>query len=471
MSPDSTALIERHVSIPVEHGVLRGDIHIPPACIGLVVFAHGSGSSRLSPRNQHVASILNNAHLATLLVDLLTPDEEAEDIRTARLRFDIQLLTSRVRGVLRWVDNDPRLEQMMIGLFGASTGAAAALGAAAQDPGMVRAVVSRGGRPDLAHHWLEQVSAPTLLIVGERDPDVLELNRAAALAIPCEHRLTIVPGATHLFEEPGALDHVAQLAAGWFVQHLAVQPERIADVTPVVSPEPPPAPRRVGLYGDRAAAGSVLAEAIAPLAHTLIDPIVIGLPRGGVEVAVPVARAMGTPVDIVVARKIGVPGQPELALGAIDEEGISIIDDDLRSMLGLSPRRVQQLTEAAHREAQSRAALLRDGRPIAPFGGRDVILVDDGYATGKTARVAARFLRRHGARHVILAVPVGPTTLITQRPVEFNQVICPLTPEPFHAVGLHYRHFDQVSDDAVRTLLHAHSRHYPTPVRSRQIRG
>lgn len=464
-------IIERHVSIPVEHGVLRGDVHIPTACIGLVVFVHGSGSSRLSPRNQHVASVLNSAHLATLLVDLLTSDEEATDLRTARLRFDIPLLTDRVRGVLRWIDADPRLEQMMIGLFGASTGAAAALGAAAKAPDVVRAVVSRGGRPDLAQQWLPAVTAPTLLIVGERDSDVLELNRAAAAALTCEHQLTIVPGATHLFEEPGALDHVAHLAAGWFTKHLATQPTRVSDVTPVITPDTPPTLRHVGLYGDRTAAGAVLADALTQYTRTMIDPIVIGLPRGGVEVAIPVARSLGAPIEIVVARKIGVPGQPELALGAVDEEGVAIIDDDLREMLSLSPRRVQQLIESAHREAQSRAALLRDGRPIAPFGGRDIILVDDGYATGMTARVAARFLRRHGARHVILAVPVGPGSLVRERPVEFNLVVCPHTPEPFHAVGLHYRHFDQVSDGTVRTLLHTHARQYPTPMRPRRIRG
>jgi len=187
----------------------------------VVLFAHGSGSSRLSPRNRHVARVLNEAALATLLVDLLTPEEEAIDARKAHLRFDIGLLAERLVAATDWLTAHPDTRDLRVGYFGASTGAAAALVAAAARSGAVGAVVSRGGRPDLAGRVLALVRAPTLLIVGGRDLQVLELNREAFAQLTCDKRLEIVPGATHLFEEPGALHEVARLAANWFVEHLA----------------------------------------------------------------------------------------------------------------------------------------------------------------------------------------------------------------------------------------------------------
>ena len=199
---------------------LEGNLTLPEAARGIVLFAHGSGSSRLSPRNRYVARILNEAKLATLLVDLLTPEEEAIDVRTAHLRFDIGLLAERLVGATDWLVQHPDTDQLRIGYFGASTGAAAALMAAVVRPDVVGAVVSRGGRPDLAGRALAQVRAPTLLIVGGHDVEVLELNRAALAQLRAEKELVIVPGATHLFEEPGALDQVAHLARDWFERHL-----------------------------------------------------------------------------------------------------------------------------------------------------------------------------------------------------------------------------------------------------------
>ncbi|HET9643774.1 MAG TPA: dienelactone hydrolase family protein, partial [Burkholderiaceae bacterium] len=187
---------------------------------GLVLFAHGSGSSRLSPRNRHVASVLHGAGLATLLVDLLTPGEEALDERTRALRFNIRLLEQRLVGCIDWLLQRPDASELRIGCFGASTGAAAALVAAAERPTVVHAVVSRGGRPDLAEGRLEEVLAPTLLIVGGNDTEVISLNEQALRALRCEKQLEIVPGATHLFEERGALDRVAELARDWFAQYL-----------------------------------------------------------------------------------------------------------------------------------------------------------------------------------------------------------------------------------------------------------
>jgi dienelactone hydrolase len=199
---------------------LEGILDVPRDAAAVVVFAHGSGSSRLSPRNLQVAAELQREGLATLLFDLLTPDEESEDRRTRRLRFDVSLLARRLVGALDWLATQPRLSPLPVGLFGASTGAAAALIAAAERPERVSAVVSRGGRPDLAGDVLGQVRSPTLLVVGGRDPEVHRLNEQAAGLLRAPHEIAVVRGATHLFEEPGALQQVARLAAGWFRRHL-----------------------------------------------------------------------------------------------------------------------------------------------------------------------------------------------------------------------------------------------------------
>jgi putative phosphoribosyl transferase len=199
---------------------LEGDLEIPEAAVGVVLFAHGSGSGRHSPRNRFVARELQVAGLATFLIDLLTAEEEEVDRDTAHLRFDIPLLAERLVAATHWLAADPSTRGLNVGYFGASTGAAAALVAAAVEPDRVGAVVSRGGRPDLAGDALPRVRAPTLLIVGGRDLAVLDLNRAAMARMRTEVRLEIVPGATHLFEEPGTLEAVAHLARDWFLRHL-----------------------------------------------------------------------------------------------------------------------------------------------------------------------------------------------------------------------------------------------------------
>lgn len=210
---------------------LEGFLTRPAAASGLVVFAHGSGSGRFSPRNGYVAGRLNRAGLATLLFDLLTEAEAADRARV----FDIPLLGMRVAEAVEWLAEAPAVAGLPVGLFGASTGAGAALAAAAALPERIAAVVSRGGRPDLAGAALPRVRCPTLLIVGGADPAVLDLNRAAMERLTCKTRLEIVPGATHLFEEPGTLDRVVVLAADWFRRHLGTAPARMRDGEP---PEP-----------------------------------------------------------------------------------------------------------------------------------------------------------------------------------------------------------------------------------------
>jgi putative phosphoribosyl transferase len=225
LSPKKEELMDssrlREVMIPADGMTMWGDLGCPQEAKGIVVFAHGSGSSRKSPRNRFVADYLGNAGLATLLLDLLSPAEDAREAAGGRLRFDIEVLARRLQVAAQWVQCSPLTRGLPLGYFGASTGAAAALQAAAAQLGQVRAVVSRGGRPDLVPaHLLARVTASTLLIVGSADHDVLELNRMAATRLRCEHRLEIVPGATHLFEEPGTLEQVAAHAGRWFERQL-----------------------------------------------------------------------------------------------------------------------------------------------------------------------------------------------------------------------------------------------------------
>ena len=221
MPPDNSVLKACQIEIPLRTGrtTLNGDLHVPKEMQGVVIFSHGSGSSRHSPRNRFVARVLQEAGFATLMFDLLTEAEERLDTTTAQLRFDIDLLASRLMDATEWLAGQPEFDRAKLGYFGASTGAAAALVAAAERSG-ISAVVSRGGRPYLAGPALERVHAPVLLIVGEEDHEVLRLNRSAALRLGGENQLSIVPGATHLFEEPGALEQAAQMARQWFQRFL-----------------------------------------------------------------------------------------------------------------------------------------------------------------------------------------------------------------------------------------------------------
>ena len=216
----STIARTREVRVNIGDDWLIGDLGVPAGATGMVVFAHGSGSGRMSPRNQFVAAALDQLRLATLLIDLLTQDEELVDRRTGHLRFNVRMLAERLVKIADWVHGDEELNHLPIGLFGASTGGGAALIAAAKRPERFGAVVSRGGRPDLAGSWLRHVLAPTLLIVGGRDEPVIQMNEQAMAQMHAEVRLEIVPGATHLFEEPGALERVAALAGQWFETHL-----------------------------------------------------------------------------------------------------------------------------------------------------------------------------------------------------------------------------------------------------------
>jgi putative phosphoribosyl transferase len=214
------------VDIPSDGVHLPGDLELPDAATGVVIFAHGSGSSRFSPRNRRVAAALRDGGLGTLLFDLLTGEEESEDVVTGRFRFDIPRLAERLGHVTEWLAVEPRTRHLPLGYFGASTGAAGAIRAAVERPGAVQAIVSRGGRPDLANGALDRLRTPLLLIVGSADVRVVGLNRGALARVAAPRHLAVIPGATHLFEEPGALEQVARLARDWFATHLTGGPAR-----------------------------------------------------------------------------------------------------------------------------------------------------------------------------------------------------------------------------------------------------
>ncbi|MGO9941270.1 MAG: phosphoribosyltransferase family protein [Rhodoblastus sp.] len=407
---------------------LPGQLCLPPDPRGLILFAHGSGSSRFSPRNQFVAEAFQRGAFATLLFDLLH-ENEAEDRHNV---FDIGLLGSRVVEAIDWTQKDDRTFALPLGLFGASTGAAAALSAAATRKNIVGAVVSRGGRPDLAEPWLDAVRAPTLLIVGGDDGQVLALNRAARRQLRCPSKLTVIPGASHLFEEAGALEAALTDAMGWFEAHLQA---------------------RNIVFDSREAAGRLLASALLRRAPS--RPLVFALPRGGAAVAAEIARALDAPLDLILSRKIGAPRQPELALGAaVDGDQPEIVlNHDIVAAYGVGRAEIERLASRQFAEIERRRDLYLGDAPPISAQGRSAILVDDGIATGASMEAAIHALKRRGPQKIILAVPVAAREAAVRLGGLVDETIALLTPETFFGIGEFYRDFHQLEDEEVITLM------------------
>lgn len=412
---------------------LEGLLGCPANPKGLIIFAHGSGSGRFSPRNNHVARCLESAGFATLLLDLLSSEEESD----RRNVFDIELLASRVVEATEWAREQPDLAALPIGYFGASTGGGAALVAAAKSATHVSAVVSRGGRPDLAGDSLPLVEAPTLLLVGSRDEQVLELNRWAMNRIKCTVELCVVPGATHLFEEHGTLDYVVRQATNWFERFVSA-----------------PAPPSIKVpFLNRREAGRLLAEQLTRFKDD--HPLVLALPRGGVPVAYEVAAKLDGDLDLLLVRKIGAPHHAEYGIGAVvDGENPQIlVNRDIVHQLTVPTGYIRSEAHRQLREIERRREDYLGTRKPTPVGGRTVIVVDDGIATGSTVRAALRAIRQKKPAKLVLAVPVGAPDTILSLQHECDEVICLVTPDPFFAVGAHYEDFGQTTDEEVRQLL------------------
>ncbi len=419
MSPFDVAIGPHH---------LPGILSLPPDPRGLILFAHGSGSSRFSPRNQFLAEAFQRGAYATLLFDLLHEDE-AEDRHNV---FDIGLLGSRVVEAIDWTQSDDRTFALPLGLFGASTGAAAALSAAATRKNVVGAVVSRGGRLDLAEPWVDAVRAPTLLLVGGDDGQVLALNRDAQRQLRSPSKMTVIPGASHLFEEPGALEAVLTAAREWFDAHL--QPRGI-------------------VFDSRAAAGRLLASALLRRAPS--RPLVYALPRGGAPVAAEIARALDAPLDLILSRKIGAPRQPELALGAaVDGDQPEIVlNHDIVAAFGIRHAEIERLASRQFAEIERRRDLYLGDAPTISAQGRTAILVDDGIATGASMEAAVHALKRRGPQKIIVAVPVAARDAAVRLGRLVDETIALLTPETFYGIGEFYRDFHQLEDAEVVALM------------------
>ena len=419
---------------PVKVGAegLEGLLGVPDSAKGLVIFAHGSGSSRLSPRNNEVALHLREAGLATLLLDLLKPEEEVDRKNV----FDIELLAMRLVSATGWAEADHRLQDLKIGYFGASTGAAAALVAAAHLGRAVSAVVSRGGRPDLAGDALEYVRAATLFIVGGADLPVIPLNRLAFDHLRATKDIAIVKNAGHLFEEPGAMAEVVDLAREWFLRFL-----------------PKTQFRGFNSFADRAEAGRKLGEALVHLKGEA--PLVLALPRGGVPVAFEAAKALNAPLDVALVRKIGAPGQPELGLGALVDGANpkSVYNEEVVRLVRPTAQYLRAEEARQLAELERRRAVYRRGAAPMAVTGRTIIVIDDGIATGGTMRAVLQALRSAGVKKLVLAVPVAPAETLDELSTLADETVCLATPEPFYAVGAHYKNFDQTSDEEVIDLL------------------
>ncbi|WP_372718570.1 phosphoribosyltransferase family protein [Novipirellula sp.] len=413
-----------------------GILSIPNGAAGVVVFSHGSDNSRFNPRNQFVARNLQANGFATLLFDLLS-ESEADDRGNV---FDIELLSKRLVEAIDWVSQQEPTRRLPIGLVGAGTGSAAALNAASRRSNCVAAVVSRSGRPDLADD-LEYVRAPTLLIVGGEDRTVIELNQQALGRLPRDVRLEIVPGATHLFSEPGTLEQVSGLASDWLHTHLQTETTGSA------------------VFHDRNDAGRQLAAALSAL--ELLDPLVLGIPRGGMITAAVIADAFHAELDVVLAHKLRSPLQPELAFGALGEDGRVYLNPLASDIPGLTQDYLEDERKIQLHEIQRRQRLYRSDHPAAKIVGRSVILTDDGIATGSTMFAAIEVVKSQQPHELIVAVPVTPPSTLGRLQQQCDRVVFLSAPATFSAVAQFYESFLPISDQQVVDLLNSHRSYLP----------
>src|SRR5215211_7732658 len=448
-------LKQRHVTI-LE--ALKADLTIPLGAQAIVLFAHGSDSSRHSSRNQFVANVLNKKGIATLLVDLLSQEEKRIDEDSGHIRYNIELLTARFTEVTKWLAQQPETRDLKIGYFGSSTGAAAALTTAAK-LGAAKAIVTREGRPDLARESaIHQVKAPTLFIVGGNDIAVIARNkRALELLSDAEVKeIAIIPGATHLFEEPGKIEEVAQITADWFECYLLeTRKSKFYNKNARITGRGFLSTLR-GKYDfqikfrDRFGAGQILASMLGKYKDNLHGVTVLGIARGGVAVADPIAEKLNADLDIIVSRKLRSPHNSENAIGAIMHDGsVYLCTSSLKTQHGISDEYIAMEKLEQKREIERRLRVYRPNNREYKIKDRIVILVDDGIATGASVIAAARWIRKYKPKRLTIAAPVAPKQVVKSLKNEADEIEVIRNPSNFKAVEQFYQHFDAISDDRI----------------------
>jgi len=437
---------------------LEGDLTIPLGAQAIVLFVRGSGGSRFSSRNQFVANVLNNKGIATLLVDLLSQEEKRIDEETKHVRYNIELLAERFAAVTNWLAQQPETRDLKLGYFGSSTGAAAALTAAAR-LGAAKAIVTRGGRSDLVDESvLHQVRAPTLFIVGGDDTPVIAMNKRSieSLSNVQARELAIIPGATHLFEEPGKIEEVAQIAADWFEYYLlGTRKSKFHNKYARITREGFLSSLREKhafqiKFRDRFAAGQILASMSGKYKDNRHGVTVLGIARGGVLVADPIAEKLNADFDIVVSRKLRSPHNSENAIGAIMHDGsVYLGTSSLKTQHDISDEYIAMEKLEQKKEIERRLRLYRPNNREYKIKDRIVILVDDGIATGATVIAAARWIRKHKPKRLIIAAPVAPKQVVKSLKNEADQIEVIRNPSNFKAVEQFYQHFDAIPDDRI----------------------
>jgi len=447
-------LKEYHVTIS---GGLEGDLTIPLGARAIVLFSHGSGSSRYSSRNQFVATVLNKKGIATLLVDLLNQEEKKIDEETKHLRYNIDLLSRRFEAVANWLAQQPETKGLKMGYFGSSTGAAAALIAAAS-LGLAKAIVTRGGRPDLANESaINQIKAPTLFIVGGNDTSTLTINKRALESLTSSEakELAVIPNATHLFEEHGKMEEVARIATDWFECYLLRTGKGFHNRYARISGS--------GFFSslqskyafhvkfrDRFAAGKILASILSRYKNEQDGVTVIAIARGGVMVADPIAEKLDADFDIIVPRKLRSPHNSENAIGSImHDDSVYLDTPTLLTQHDVSKEYIEMEKFEQKKEMERRLTVYRPYPREYKIRHRTVILVDDGIATGASMIAAARWVRKQKPKRLIIAAPVAPKNVVEHLKGEADEIDVIRNASAFKAVEQFYQHFAAVSDDQI----------------------
>jgi putative phosphoribosyl transferase len=458
--------------IGVQGRILEGDLVIPTGAKAVILFAHGSGSSRLSTRNKYIAEVLNKAGFATLLVGLLSSEEKEADITGRHLRYNIELLAGRFKEITKWLLQEPKTRNLKIGYFGSSTGAAAAIIAAnLSNNNIVKALVLHGGRLDLAEEQhLQKIIAPTLLIVGGSDDTAnVGINKTALkeLKNAKDRQLAVIPGAGHLFEEPGKIEEVARVATEWFETYLLYSGKKFENKYPKKMKSSRLLSSfftdRLHLqikFKDRVAAGEILAAALGKYKKeeeegTNTSITIIGIPRGGIVVADALAKKLAIrDFDIVIPRKLRAPNNSENAIGAIMQDGSVYLEKGLVKSMKVSNQYLEMEISEQKKEIHRRMGLYR---PQMTKGykvkGRTVVLVDDGAATGATIIAAAGWIRKQNPKRLIIALPVAPSQLkmTLMQQADILEIIH--APSNFTSVEQFYQNFGAISDQEIIRLL------------------